>query len=78
MILANEYIRNTLTLLLEVSKHRMEIMTGGSRSTRDFVGTTIMSHGYATKEQMKTPEQRERERARMVSEELADVTSLSR
>jgi hypothetical protein len=51
-----------LTVLLETYKHRMEIMTGGWKTTHDHVGATIINHGYSMKEQMKTPKQREQER----------------
>jgi hypothetical protein len=43
----------SLTLLLSILHQRIETITGGTRSTRDFVGTTIMSHGHSVKEEMK-------------------------
>jgi hypothetical protein len=66
-----------LSLLLETYKHRMEIMTGGWKTSHDHVGTTIMAHGYAMKEQMKTPKERESDRNRMILGDLADVASLN-
>lgn len=52
----------SLTLLLSILHQRIETITGGTRSTRDFVGTTIMSHGHSIKEEMKTPREREQDR----------------
>jgi hypothetical protein len=51
-----------LSLLLQVYQNRIEAITGGTRSTRDFVGTTIMSHGHDIKEELKTPEARRNEK----------------
>jgi hypothetical protein len=51
-----------LTLLLGINKQRIEATTGGTKSTHDFVGTTIMSHGHDMKEEMKTPKEREQDR----------------
>lgn len=65
IISANMNIKNriaSLTLLLSILHQRIETITGGTRSTRDFVGTTIMSHGHSIKEEMKTPREREQDR----------------
>jgi hypothetical protein len=51
-----------LGLLHEINKQRIEAITGGTRSTRDFAGTTIMSHGHHIKEELKTPEERRTEK----------------
>jgi hypothetical protein len=50
------------SLLLQIYQNRIEAITGGTRSTRDFSGTTIMSHGHHIKEELKTPEERRREK----------------
>jgi NADH/NAD ratio-sensing transcriptional regulator Rex len=51
-----------LSLLLQIYQNRIEAITGGTRSTRDFAGTTIMSHGHHIKEELKTPEERRKEK----------------
>jgi hypothetical protein len=65
-----------IQLLLEIYKHRLEVITGGPRSTHDHNGLTLMDHGYDIKQGMKTPEERERDQARMVLGDLADMSSL--
>jgi hypothetical protein len=61
-----------LTLLLEANKQHIEIITGGTRSTRDQNGITIMSHGHEMKQAMKTPTQlrheKEEENIRLLSQ----------
>lgn len=51
-----------LTLLLETYRHRLDVITGGSKTTHDHIGTTLMSHGYYMKQEMKTPKEREQDR----------------
>jgi hypothetical protein len=66
-----------IQLLLEIYKHRLEVITGGPRSTHDHNGMTLMDHGYDIKQQMKTPEERHRDQARIVLGDLAaDMSSL--
>jgi hypothetical protein len=43
-----------LTLLMELNRQRIEAITGGTRSTHDFNGITIMSHGYSIKDHLIT------------------------
>lgn len=62
-----------LTQLLETIKHRMELITGGPRSTHDHIGMTVMSHAYSVKESMKTDKDREQDRI----EELRRIAALS-
>jgi len=62
-----------LTQLLETIKHRMEMITGGPRSTHDHIGMTVMSHAYGVKESMKTYKDREQDRI----EELRRIADLS-
>jgi predicted transcriptional regulator len=75
-ITTNLYHKNriaALTQLLETIKHRMEMITGGPRSTHDHIGMTIMSHAYTVKESMRTDKDREQDRI----EELRRITALS-
>jgi orotate phosphoribosyltransferase-like protein len=62
-----------LTQLLETIKHRMELITGGPRSTHDHIGMTVMGHANSVKESMKTDKDREQDRI----EELRRIAALS-
>ena len=62
-----------LTQLLETCKHKMEMITGGPRSTHDHIGMTVIGHAYDVKESMKTDKERKQDRI----EELRRISALS-
>jgi DNA-binding transcriptional regulator LsrR (DeoR family) len=61
-----------LTLLLEVNKHRNEVVTGGTRSTHDHVGMTVMSHGHEMKQAMMTRDERIAQEREILRQELTE------
>jgi hypothetical protein len=66
-----------IQLQLELFKHRFEVITGGVKATHDHSGLTLIDHSYDIKQGMKTPEERQRDQARLILGDLAsDMPSL--
>ena len=52
-----------LSTILVANNQRMEMLTGGTKTTHDHEGTTIMHHAYKVKEGSKSVEQLQKEEA---------------